>query len=143
MPPATSANNRLIFPHNVTFETVDWVSNSPHCVAEKFDVILALSVTKWIHLNYEDQGLLSFFAKIFDSLHAGRAAKLVLEPQDWESYAKARKMNERLRENARGLRLRPDGFEDELVKIGFRRPMKLGSVGQGGFRRRIEVYEKP
>src|SRR5258708_171172 len=41
MPPATSANNRLIFPHNVTFETVDWVSNSPHCLPQKFDVILA------------------------------------------------------------------------------------------------------
>ena len=120
-----------------------------------FFLKLSLSVTKWIHLNHGDDGLLSFFAKVFDSLHVGHHAKLVLEPQDWESYAKARKMDEvrqmlsfcvhalicchasrklakRLRKNAQGLKLRPDNFEDELIKIGFRKPMNLGPVGQGG-----------
>ena len=40
MPPTITANDELVFPHNVTFETVDWVLNSPHGVTEKFDIIL-------------------------------------------------------------------------------------------------------
>jgi hypothetical protein len=48
------------------------------------------SITKWIHLNGGDEGLLSFFRKIYAVLKAG--GLLLLEPQGWEGYAKARKM---------------------------------------------------
>ncbi|KAF8324338.1 Bicoid-interacting protein 3-domain-containing protein [Cantharellus anzutake] len=133
--PSTPSEARpSTFPHNITFEMADWVAEVQQSTDEKYDVVLALSITKWIHLNHGDEGLLSFFTKIFNSLHAGRGRNC---------YAKARKMDKRLRENAQRLKLRPENFEDELVKIGFRRPVQLGTVGEGGLRRRVDVYEKP
>lgn len=54
--------------------------------------IASLSITKWIHLNQGDDGLVAFFRKIHTVLHEG--GHLVLEPQSWESYAKAKRMAE-------------------------------------------------
>ena len=51
-----------------------------------------LSISKWIHLNDGDAGLRRFFARVFAVLRAGGA--FVLEPQPWESYAKARRMDD-------------------------------------------------
>lgn len=53
----------------------------------------SFSITKWIHLNHGDAGLLAFFKRIFDSLKLDSGAKLVLEPQHWDSYAKAKRMD--------------------------------------------------
>jgi hypothetical protein len=49
------------------------------------------SLTKWIHLNGGDQGLKSFFKRVYEVLNQGGA--FVLEPQAWETYVKARKMD--------------------------------------------------
>jgi len=54
------------------------------------DAHYRLSITKWIHLNQGDNGLVKFFRKIHRVLHDG--GHLVLEPQAWESYAKAKRM---------------------------------------------------
>ena len=40
------------FPYNIDFRVGDWAHEPiPYDDSERFDVILALSVTKWIHLN--------------------------------------------------------------------------------------------
>eukprot|EP00246_Nothoceros_aenigmaticus_P002777 TRINITY_DN13647_c1_g3_i1.p1 TRINITY_DN13647_c1_g3~~TRINITY_DN13647_c1_g3_i1.p1 ORF type:complete len:138 (-),score=4.85 TRINITY_DN13647_c1_g3_i1:7-420(-) len=54
-----------------------------------YNSVLCLSVTKWIHLNWGDEGLIIFFSKILKILRPGGI--LVLEPQPWKSYAS--KMN--------------------------------------------------
>lgn len=56
------------------------------------DAHCRLSITKWIHLNQGDNGLIAFFRKIHRVLHDG--GHLVLEPQAWESYTKAKRMAE-------------------------------------------------
>ena len=49
------------------------------------------SITKWIHLNEGDEGVRKLFRRAFDTLRAGGV--FIVEPQEWETYAKARRMD--------------------------------------------------
>lgn len=40
-------------------------------VREEYDVILALSITKWIHLNWGDEGIKRFFKRTWRHLNQG------------------------------------------------------------------------
>lgn len=135
IPTNTSPEGR--FPTSVIFRTTDWLAEP---VSEEYDIVTALSITKWIHLNCGDDGIKRFFRKVHESLNAG--GFLVLEPQSWETYAKARRMDEKLKENAKHLKLHPDDFPAILQDIGFGLPQHLGSVGEGGFRRPVDLYIK-
>ena len=106
------------FPQNVHFVCEDWML-TPTSSTPQYDIILALSVVKWLHLQYLDQGLLSFFHKCGQSLRA--QGYLVIELQLWSSYEKAVKPGKSplLAPNLAELSLRPDDFDDLLAKEGF------------------------
>lgn len=57
----------------------------------QFDVILALSLSKWIHLNWGDAGIKRFFKKVYHHLRPG--GKFILEPQPFKCYARKKKLS--------------------------------------------------
>ncbi|KAF8217752.1 Bin3-domain-containing protein [Mycena galopus ATCC 62051] len=129
-----------LFPHNISFRTADWVNDTIPEDEGGYDVVLAFSITKWIHLNGGDAALNTFFARVAAVLPSG--GQFAVEPQAWDTYRKAKRMDKRLRDTAQGLVLRPDDFPRLLARVGFGEPIRLGSVGEGGFHRPVDLYTK-
>lgn len=88
------------FPDNVFFRTLNYaLTDESQMVSDKqqYDLILCLSLTKWIHLNCGDAGLKLTFRRMFNQLRPG--GKLILEAQNWASYRKRKKLTVRNRMN--------------------------------------------
>ncbi|WVZ91879.1 hypothetical protein U9M48_037992 [Paspalum notatum var. saurae] len=127
----------------VSFQHENFVESMHEC-SEQYDTILCLSVTKWIHLNWGDYGLVTLFVKIWRLLRPGGV--FIMEPQPWTSYKNNRLVSEVARENFNTIRIYPGKFREILLdKIGFRSvelitDRLVGTVT--GFDRPIEVYHK-
>lgn len=135
------------FPYNITFIQGNYVFSSDEMVEqqkEEYDVILALSISKWIHLNNGDQGLKRFFKRIFNHLRPG--GKLILEPQPWSSYKKKKKLTEEIFKVFQTIKLKPPQFSDYLLReVGFStcEVIDVPFHKSKGFRRPIQLYTKP
>ncbi|KAF7819787.1 putative RNA methyltransferase At5g51130 [Senna tora] len=127
----------------VSFRKENVVRN-PHPPEKCYDTILCLSVTKWVHLNWGDDGLLTLFAKIWKLLQPGGI--LVLEPQPWKSYESNRLVSETTAMNYHNIMFRPEQFQEILLdKVGFRTVEDITSGLSGsktGFNRPILVFKK-
>jgi Bicoid-interacting protein 3 (Bin3) len=66
------------FPSNVFFRIENFISHYLN-VTEHYDTILCLSTTKWIHLNWGDDGIKRLFKKVYDSLYKGYLLNIFLE----------------------------------------------------------------
>ncbi|KAF0901123.1 hypothetical protein E2562_037980 [Oryza meyeriana var. granulata] len=112
--------------------------------SEQYDTIVCLSVTKWIHLNWGDDGIITLFVKIWRLLRPGGV--FIMEPQPWTSYRRNRLVSEVAKENFNSILIHPDKFREILLdKIGFRSVEVVTDklVGAAtGFDRPIEVYHK-
>ncbi|SJX60849.1 uncharacterized protein SRS1_12075 [Sporisorium reilianum f. sp. reilianum] len=130
-------------PPNLHFLAADWTHPSAinHTDTHGYSIVLALSITKWIHIQQGDTGVVRFFARIATTLHAG--ALLFLERQEWSSYHSARNMDASMRGKIRRLQLRPEGdFDWWLETLGLRLVDEIG-FGRGvGFARPLQVFRK-
>ncbi|KAE8627066.1 hypothetical protein XENTR_v10006861 [Xenopus tropicalis] len=76
-----------------------------------FDITFCMSVTMWIHLNYGDQGLVTFLGRL-----ANLSEYLLIEPQPWKCYRLAarrlRKLGRQDFDHFRSLSIRGDMAEN-------------------------------
>ncbi|XP_045822584.1 probable RNA methyltransferase At5g51130 [Trifolium pratense] len=127
----------------VSFKRENFVL-TPHPLGKQYDTILCLSVSKWIHLNWGDDGLITLFAETWKLLRPGGI--FVLEPQPWKSYVSNRAVSETTAANFRNIKFRPQDFQEILLdKIGFRTVEAITSDLTGsttGFNRPILIFQK-
>ncbi|KAH9286583.1 7SK snRNA methylphosphate capping enzyme [Echinococcus granulosus] len=107
----TSANFEKI-----NFQVADWSDCISTDDDPTYNIILAFSVTKWIHLNYGDAGLMRFFRRVFNLLKPG--GHLLLEPQPKASYKNSR-FTIKQQENYKAMTIDPSNLEPILLDIGF------------------------
>ncbi|KAI6224287.1 RNA methyltransferase [Aphelenchoides fujianensis] len=127
-PKATDGETFPKFPNNVWFVCGNYVLETDDlldAVKPEYDAILALSISKWIHLNWGDTGLKRFFRRAFANLRTGGV--FLLEPQEFSTYRKRAAKCPDMKKNYEEIQLKPDDFADFLVKdVGFSRYEELG-----------------
>ena len=133
-----------LFPHNLKFLCDNYVLESDDLLEfaqPEFDAILCLSTTKWMHLNFGDEGLKRAFKRMFAQLRPNGV--LVLEPQGLPSYSKkAKKINAVTKENFKNMKFFPAHFVEYLInQVGFTGGDVLAVPEHSalGFRRPIHV----
>lgn len=136
------------FPNNIAFKQCNYVLSSEDLLKleePRYDTILCLSVTKWIHLNFGDDGLKRAFKRIFHQLKEG--GTLILEAQDWKSYKRRKNLTSEINAHFKHIQLYPKEFHEYLLssEIGFESsyPVKLPKEhSANGFKRPIIAYKK-
>ncbi|TKR76866.1 hypothetical protein L596_017941 [Steinernema carpocapsae] len=140
-------NLDIKFPDNVWFRVENYVLPDDYlldAVTPEFDVIMALSITKWIHLNWGDAGLKRFFDRAFRHLRPNGV--FIVEPQDFKTYGKKSNLTPEIKENYKNIELKPDGFREHLEGLGFvyveaKEPPK--KTVTKGYDRPILFFKKP
>ena len=124
---------------SIKFRCSDFIQEPLHPDI-KYDVVMAMSITKWIHLEYGDAGIRLFFTKCYQSLRNGGV--FILEPQAFETYKKKIKLDKGLQETYASLSLRPNDFQTILEETGFKLLYSTGEDASSGFKRPIYIYQK-
>ncbi|KAJ8281892.1 hypothetical protein COCON_G00044110 [Conger conger] len=134
------------FPANVSFVKGNYVLENDtqlHTQQPEYDVILCLSMTKWVHLNWGDGGVQRLFKRAFRHLQPGGI--FILEPQPWASYGKRKRLTETTYKNYYNIRFKPDRFTSYLTsEVGFSSYELIGTPKSSsrGFQRPIYLFHK-
>lgn len=129
------------FPQNIAFTKKD-VMTMEQTASSRYDTILCLSVTKWIHLSGGDDALLQLFRSFYALLKPDGI--LILEYQPWRSYIKRKKSNKSFEDTFNTITIKPADFEDVLrSRFSFELIAKFGDEATStGFDRPILVLRK-
>mmetsp|Transcript_115533 Transcript_115533/g.224810 ORF Transcript_115533/g.224810 Transcript_115533/m.224810 type:complete len:797 (-) Transcript_115533:17-2407(-) len=129
------------FPYNLEFRTANMlISELEEHRQTPFDVILCMKLTKWVHLNWGDDGLKVLFHKCFRLLKPGGI--LVLEAQEWSSYRDVKHLTPHMRENKNQISLRPQEFVAYLAGVvGFQKPDTVADPSQ--LKRPLLLFLRP
>ncbi|KAA0706439.1 7SK snRNA methylphosphate capping enzyme [Triplophysa tibetana] len=145
-PPPIMPHIPGLFPSNVFFMKGNYVPDSDVAVMsqrEEYDVILCLSLTKWVHLNFGDAGIQRLFHRIYRHLLPG--GLLILEPQPWSSYSRRKRLTKSTHRNYSSIRLKPDHFSSYLTSdVGFScyELLETSQNSHKGSQRPVYVFHK-
>lgn len=136
------------FPNNIAFKQLNYVLANDGLLdleEPRYDTILCLSVSKWIHLNFGDDGLKRAFKRMYKQLKDG--GTLVLETQDWKSYKRRKTLTPEINAHYKQIQLFPKLFHDYLLssEIGFESSYQIELPQEhsaNGFKRPIIAYKK-
>ncbi len=84
-------------------------------------------MTKWVHLNFGDSGLLRLLTKMADELKPGGV--LLLQAHAWPSYKKEKRFCELFKFNYLGIKIRPKALAQVLREMGLVQEGEEGGVG--------------
>jgi 7SK snRNA methylphosphate capping enzyme len=101
------------FPENVQFIRKD-IFELEESTDGRYDTILCLSLTKWIHLNGGDSALLDLFQKIHSLLKAN--GLFLLEYQPWKSYKKRKDLTPKMERYLQEIEILPNMFKSTLIE---------------------------
>ncbi|KAJ3417518.1 hypothetical protein HDV05_003382 [Chytridiales sp. JEL 0842] len=139
------------FPNNISFRCGNFVSEPiPLKEEEKFDTILALSVTKWIQINWGDSGLKTFFAKCYSALRKGGVFIVEPQPREGGGYTRGRNAAKSGGKGEGGsgeMSMMPSEFPEYLTgTVGFKSYQKLvgasDSTSLKGYKRDMYAFFK-
>lgn len=148
--PSTSSGSK--FPDNIWFFCQNYVLNSDEeleKVNEEFEIIFALSLTKWIHLNFGDVGIRRFFHRAFRQLKTG--GRFVLETAPYKDYIKhcnkkgSDKPPEDVLNNLSKIKFHPEEYTEYLLNnVGFNHHEELNTPQSKhlGISGRLQVFYK-
>ena len=127
-------------PVNPVFETENIIKDITKYRYEQFDTLVCLSVMKWVHLNWGDQGLTRLFLKMYNSLKVG--GRLVIDIHNWKSYKKRKKTLIAFAYQYSAISIKPKGILERLYRLGFEleREIPLGYETQ--LKRPIYILKK-
>lgn len=136
------------FPHNIAFKQFNYVLSNDNLLdleEPRYDTILCLSVTKWIHLNFGDDGLKRAFKRMYRSLKEN--GTLILEAQDLKSYKRRKTLTPEINVNFKNIQLFPNQFHEYLLssEIGFVNSYAIELSAEhtaNGFKRPVIAYTK-
>lgn len=136
------------FPQNIAFKQFNYVLSNDSLLdleEPRYDTILCLSVTKWIHLNFGDDGLKRAFKRMYRSLKEN--GTLILEAQSWNSYKRRKNLTPEINVNFKNIKLHPENFQEYLLssEIGFINSYAIELSAEhsaNGFKRPIIAYTK-
>lgn len=136
------------FPHNIAFKQCNYVLSNDNLLEleePRYNTILCLSVTKWIHLNFGDDGLKRAFQRMYCQLKP--AGTLILEAQDWKSYKRRKNLTPEINAHYKSIQLTPKMFHEYLLsdEIGFENSYHIELPKEhsaNGFKRPIIAYTK-
>lgn len=126
------------YPHNTSFEVANILELDENREKSKYDTIICFSLTKWIHLNFGDEGIKKLFQKLKMALVKGGI--LLLEVQNFKSYSKRAKEFDRFKETFPKIELKPADFDVYLKELGFEKVTNIETKNIDEFKRDIEIY---
>jgi len=102
------------FPQNLIFKQENYLKEfKPNEIAkEKYDVIFCLNTSKWIHLNFGDNGIKMLFINVYNQLE--EKGYFIFQFQNWKSYKKRKNLSKYIHKTFSEIKLKPDNFEEYL-----------------------------
>lgn len=122
------------------FEAENIIADITKYRLQQFDTVICLSLTKWIHLNWGDPGLIRLLLKIYNSLKIG--GRLILDIHDWKSYKKKKNFSTTFQYTFSTISIKPRFILERFYRLGFEKEREIDYGYETDLKRPIFILKK-